>query len=172
MTGPRPEIVAAARGWIGTPYRHQAACRGAGCDCLGLLRGVWREVIGPEPELPPAYSMDWSEPGRDERLWRAALRHLAACDGMQAQPGQVLLFRMREGAVAKHLGLLARSGAEASFIHAYSGHGVVESPLTAPWRRRVVARFAFPAPAGPAQDVTAPKDTARTTPTQTNKENQ
>ena len=32
-------IVAAARTWIGTPYEHQASCRGAGTDCLGLLRG-------------------------------------------------------------------------------------------------------------------------------------
>lgn len=145
MSGARPEIVAAARGWLGTPYRHQASCKGAGCDCLGLLRGVWREVLGPEPERPPAYSRDWSEPGRDERLWRAALRHLTPCPGDEIQPGDVLLFRMRDGAVAKHLGLAARTGTSASFIHAYSGHGVVESPLTAPWQRRIVARFAFPA---------------------------
>jgi hypothetical protein len=51
---------------------------------------------------------------------------------------------MRAGAVAKHLGIQGRIGAEASFIHAYSGHGVIESALTAPWARRVVARFAFP----------------------------
>ena len=51
---------------------------------------------------------------------------------------------MREGAVAKHLGIQARVGAQPSFIHAYTGHGVVESPLSAPWQRRIVARFAFP----------------------------
>jgi hypothetical protein len=28
-----------ARGWIGTPYLHQASRRGAGADCLGLVRG-------------------------------------------------------------------------------------------------------------------------------------
>ena len=28
--------------WIGTPYRHQASLKGVGCDCLGLVRGVWR----------------------------------------------------------------------------------------------------------------------------------
>ncbi|RMD92718.1 MAG: peptidase, partial [Alphaproteobacteria bacterium] len=32
----------------------------------------------------------------------------------------------------------------ARFIHSYSGHGVVENPLSEPWARRVVARFAFP----------------------------
>lgn len=137
-------IVTAARGWIGTPYRHQASCRGAGTDCLGLLRGVWREVLGHEPERPPAYSMDWSEPSRDEALWRAAQRHLRPKPIHDAAPGDVLLFRMRDGAVAKHLGIAGRVGAAATFIHAYSGHAVVESPLTPPWARRIVARFSFP----------------------------
>ena len=39
-------IVMAARGWIGTPYVHQASCRGAGADCLGLIRGVPLFLIG------------------------------------------------------------------------------------------------------------------------------
>jgi NlpC/P60 family putative phage cell wall peptidase len=137
-------VVYAARGWIGTPYVHQAAVKGAGCDCLGLLRGVWREVFGAEPEAVPAYSMDWSEPQGDERLWRAAARHLQSKAVGEAAVGDVLLFRMRSGGVAKHLGVQARVGNTPSFIHAYSGHGVVESPLTAPWLRRVVARFEFP----------------------------
>ncbi|MEM5519410.1 NlpC/P60 family protein [Sulfitobacter sp. AS59] len=144
MTEFQDQIVTAARGWIGTPYVHQSAVKNAGCDCLGLLRGVWREVLGPEPEAVPAYSMDWSEPQGDERLWRAALRHLEPKKLGDEAAGDVLLFRMRSGAVAKHLGLAARVGPDASFIHAYSGHGVTESSLSAPWQRRIVARFAFP----------------------------
>lgn len=144
MSGTGDRVVAAARGWIGTPYLHQASVKGAGCDCLGLLRGVWREVMGEEPEAVPAYTRDWSEPQGDERLWRAAAAHLVAKPRAAAAPGDVLLFRMRDGAVAKHLGLQARVGAEASFIHAYTGHTVTESPLSAPWARRIVARFAFP----------------------------
>lgn len=131
-------VVTAARGWIGTPYRHQASLRGAGCDCLGLVRGVWRELYGCEPENPPAYSRDWGEAEGGEMLWQAALRHLERVDN--EAPGDVLLFRMRAGAVAKHLGIAA----VATFIHAYSGHGVVESPLSPPWQRRVVARLRFP----------------------------
>ncbi|MFK7938047.1 MAG: NlpC/P60 family protein [Roseovarius sp.] len=138
------QVVRAARGWIGTPYRHQASCRGAGTDCLGLLRGVWREVLGQEPEAVPAYSMDWSEPGADERLWRAALRHLTPQPERIEARGDVLLFRMRAGSVAKHLGIAAELGDSPTFIHAYSGHAVVESPLSAPWARRIVARFSFP----------------------------
>tara|TARA_R110000851_G_scaffold77403_4_gene170081 strand:- start:669 stop:1112 length:444 start_codon:yes stop_codon:yes gene_type:complete len=144
MSGQGTKIVAAARGWIGTPYRHQAACRGAGCDCLGLVRGLWREIKGAEPECPPAYSMDWSEPARQEVLWQAAARHLVGKDLAQETAGDVILFRMREGSVAKHLGVVSDVGARARFIHAYSGHGVVETALSGPWRRRIVARFAFP----------------------------
>lgn len=55
-------VACVARGWIGTPYRHQASSKAAGADCLGLLRGVWREIYGDEPEAVPAYTPDWSEP--------------------------------------------------------------------------------------------------------------
>lgn len=134
--------VAIARGWLGTPYRHQASRRGAGTDCLGLIRGVWRELYGAEPEGVPAYTPDWAEPGAEEVLLAAALRHMRPAP--DEAPGDVLLFRMRAGAVAKHLGIAAEVGAGATFIHAYSGHQVVESPLSAPWRRRIAARFQFP----------------------------
>jgi NlpC/P60 family putative phage cell wall peptidase len=137
-------ITRAARGWIGTPYVHQASCRGVGADCLGLLRGVWREVIGAEPEAVPAYTPDWDEVARGEVLNAAAGRWLRPVPVGGQGPGQVLLFRMRDGAVAKHLGISAEQAGCVSFIHAYSGHGVVESPLSEPWARRIVARFSFP----------------------------
>ena len=136
------QVVTLARGWLGTAYVRQASAKGAGCDCLGLLRGIWREVYGAEPEATPAYTSDWSEASRDERLWRAAQRHLLRSEVESA--GDVLLFRMRDGGVAKHLGIAGEVGTAASFIHAYTGHGVIESPLSAPWRRRIVARFKFP----------------------------
>lgn len=138
------EVVNEARCWIGTPYRHQASCRGVGADCLGLLRGVWRAQFVAEPEPLPAYSRDWDEAQGQEALWHAAHRHLRAKQIGAEAAGDVLLFRMRQGAVAKHIGIAAEVGGGASFIHAYSGHGVVESALTAPWRRRIVARFAWP----------------------------
>lgn len=139
-----PDAVAIARGWIGTPYHHQARTKGSGADCLGLILGVWEELLGPLPEAVPPYSADWSEPQRDEVLWRAATRHLASRALVEAGRGDVILFRMRQGSVAKHLGIQSRIGDGPAFIHAYSGHGVVESPLSAPWARRIVARFAFP----------------------------
>lgn len=138
------KAAALARGWIGTPYLHQASVKGAGADCLGLLRGVWRGLYGAEPEALPAYTPDWSEPSGREDLLFGACRHLTAKRDQGEACGDVLLFRMRDGAVAKHLGIAGRVGKNASFIHAYSRHGVVESPLSVAWARRIVARFEFP----------------------------
>lgn len=137
-------IIPIARSWIGTPYLHQASLKQAGADCLGLIRGVWREAIAAEPETIPAYTQDWSEPAMREDLLDAARRWLIEKPIASEAAGDVLLFRMREGAVAKHLGIAAEIGPMASFIHAYSGHGVVETRLTDPWRRKIVARFQFP----------------------------
>lgn len=140
---PTVRVLDVTRDWIGTPYRHQASRIHAGTDCLGLLRGVWRTLYGAEPEVVPAYSQDWAEPQGDEVLLRAALQYLlpqraALC------AGDVLLFRMRDGAIAKHVGICSQVGNSPKFIHAYSGHAVTESPLSQPWQRRIVARFAFP----------------------------
>ena len=133
-----------ARSWIGTPYVDQASIKGVGTDCLGLVRGVWRERYGQEPEPVPHYTNDWGEVGGQEPLFDAALRHMTLCPTELAGEGDVLLFRMREGSVAKHLGVLVGPFPTPRFVHAYSGHGVVESPLTLPWRRRVAAVFRFP----------------------------
>lgn len=139
------DIVALARQWLGTPYVHQASVKGAGADCLGLIRGLWRERQGHEPEAPPAYTADWGELGDRELLWEAARRWLVPLQpGATLAPGQVLLFRMRAGAIAKHLGVLTEMAPTPTFIHAYTGHGVIESPLSLPWQGRVVARFRFP----------------------------
>lgn len=137
-------VVQVARCWIGTPYLHQASVRGIGADCLGLVRGVWREFGGGEPERAPGYTADWGEMGRDEMLLDAASRHLVRRLDGDERSGDVLLFRMRAGGIAKHLGIAAELGPAPTFIHAYSGHAVVESPLSEPWARRVVARFGWP----------------------------
>lgn len=143
----RARIAAAARGWIGTPYRHQASKLGVGCDCLGLVRGVWRELYGDEPEALPAYRPDWAETGGRETLLEAAGRHLVPIAVEDARPGDVLVFRMTPEARAKHCAILseARPGdPQPRIIHAYWGRSVVESWLGSWWRRRIVAAFSFP----------------------------
>jgi NlpC/P60 family putative phage cell wall peptidase len=133
-------VVAAAREFLGTPYRHQASLAGAGCDCLGLLRGVWRALYGAEPMVVPAYRADMRDPTNAGALRRAAETLLVPEAGAWAA-GQVMLFRLGGMAEAKHCGILV---SENRFIHAQERLGVVEADLTEPWARRVSGRFAFP----------------------------
>lgn len=144
MTTQENCFVIAARRWLGTPYIHQASVRGAGADCLGLLRGLWRECIGDEPEIIPPYTPDWSVAMGREDLAAAADRWLIPKELGNEETGDVLLFRMRSDSIAKHLGIMAKIGNCPTFIHAYTGHGVVESALSAPWRRKIAARYSFP----------------------------
>lgn len=136
-----PEVTI-ARGWISTPYRHQGSLKGVGCDCLGLIRGVWRELYGIEPELPGPYGMDWAERSGEERLLQAAERHCGAqIAHRDMQPGDLILFRWRAGCAAKHVGILS---AEDRFIHAYEPAGVIESTLVPSWKKRIAGVFRFP----------------------------
>jgi len=87
-------------------WRLQASLRGVGCDCLGLARGVWREVVGREPFPIPPYSRDWGETCPREVQAdgaRAMMPEIAAAD---APPGALILFRMMPRAIAKHVGIL------------------------------------------------------------------
>lgn len=137
-------VVAEARRWLGTPYVHQASCMGVGTDCLGLMRGIWRALLGPEPEAVTPYSPDWAEGAGDERLLQAAQRHLLPIEGA-AQRGDVLFFRMIARGPVKHVAILSSDspGAE-RMIHAYSGHTVCETCLTPAWQRRLAAVFRLP----------------------------
>jgi len=140
----RDAFLAEARCWIDTPYRHQASMQGVGADCLGLIRGIWRNLIGKEPEQIPAYTADWAEPSHEEVLLAAACRWLVPKPLLSNELAEIIIFRMRDGSVAKHLGIAAEVNGCPSFIHSYTDHGVVESPLSAPWQRKIIARFDFP----------------------------
>ena len=137
----RKIIVAETRRWIGTPYRHQASLEHVGADCLGLVRGVWRGVIGNEPEKAPPYTPDWAETRGEETLLAAARRWLREIPVGEVREGDVLLFRMALGAPAKHAAIV--SGGD-RIIHAYWGRSVCETQLVPWWRRRIAAAFQFP----------------------------
>lgn len=162
-------VLAIAGTWIGTPYRHQGSLKGVGCDCLGLVRGIWRELYGKEPEAVPAYQPDWAERAGEERLLAAAGRHfLAVASFAESRPGDLVLFRFRPHLAAKHAGILACMASEGgsgatdangarlseaytrdrpppdAFIHAYEQSAVTLSALVPAWRRRIAGIYRFP----------------------------
>lgn len=141
----REQALQAARSFIGTPYRHQGHRRGVGCDCLGLVRGVWRELYRREPEAPGPYSQDWAETGQGDPLLAAAQRHFRSLAPGEGLPGDLVLFRWRALGPARHCGILDEADASGPrLIHAYEGAWVLSSPLTPGWAGRIAATFRFP----------------------------
>ncbi|HHY50472.1 MAG TPA: hypothetical protein GYA10_12070 [Alphaproteobacteria bacterium] len=138
MSPTSAQIVGAARAFLGTPYRHRASTRGAGCDCLGLVRGVWRELYGDEPTAVPNYRAD----GRDlpDALRQAAERFLVPVAGAPGA-GHVVLFRLGRQPAPRHCGIMVSAS---RFVHAQERLGVVEGNLTDGWQRRLAGIFAFP----------------------------
>ncbi len=149
MTPTREAIIVEARAWIGTPYRHQASLKGVGCDCLGLVRGIWRSVIGDEPERTPPYAPDWAEAASGEALANAAARHLIALPLDAFEPGDVVLFRWRNHLPAKHAAIIATAD---TMVHAHDGVAVAEVAIAPLWRRRLAYAFRFPAARAPESE--------------------
>lgn len=144
----RGKILDSCASWLNTPYQHQMSQKGVGCDCLGLIRGVWRDIYGHEvaDALPP-YSPDWAERGAHEALIEGLSRSLMPIDAHAARAGDVVVFRLKSGVAAKHCAILSDglglSDPHATIIHAYWGHAVVRSYLHPFWARRVAACFQF-----------------------------
>lgn len=137
----RDRVVSLARLWIGTPYHHQASRAGIGTDCLGLVRGIWRELYGSDPGARATYTRDWAETTGEETLLAAASRYLEPRPDAVPQTGRILIFRFRRGAPAKHLGICSTAD---RMIHAMEGHPVAEVPIVPWWRRRIAGVFDFP----------------------------
>ena len=145
----REQIINEARSWLGTPYLHQASVKQAGCDCLGLVRGIWRTFYGPEPREVEPYTPDWAERSGRETLVEAARESLTEIALSSARSGDVLIFRMAPDAPAKHCAILS---APDRIIHAYWGRAVTESFLIPYWQRRRAYAFSFPEISCPASD--------------------
>ncbi len=133
-------ILEEAMSWIGTPYKHQTCCKGAGCDCLGLIRGVYG-AFWSILETPPAYNPDWADADGEETLANAAGRYLQPVDAGVRQPAHVLLFRYRKGFPAKHAGILFD---DSRFIHAQAGACVSLVSFSPWWQRHLCGVYAFP----------------------------
>lgn len=121
----RLDIIAEARTWIGTPWRHQGRLKGVACDCCGVVIKV-PAALGIFPadfdvtgygRLPdPAVMKQWL----DALLDPVPVGGELAGDVLWLAPKSV----MRAGALPHHLAILT---ADDSIIHAIDMHrGVSE----------------------------------------------
>ncbi len=130
-----------AKTWLNTPYQHQASIKHIGCDCLGLLRGIWRELIGVEPETMPAYPANWTI-GSDKNMLLDMMRRnfTQKLETQSMMAGDILLFKYRHNLPASHIAIMLHQD---KFIHAYIGRGVIVSQYSKWWQRHLVHHFSW-----------------------------
>ena len=134
-------VVEEALSWIGTPYHHQGSVKGVGADCLGLVRGVFREVYGFDPEgVDLNYAPDWGNSHGKNTLAETGALYLDEIPLSEVVPGDVLLMRYGNQQVAKHV-LIKSYGNRA--IHSINNRLVSEIPLSDWWTRRLIKAFRF-----------------------------
>ena len=147
------EVVAEAREWLGTRWHHQAATKGIGTDCMGLVRGVSSRLglMPPDIMQTPA-ALPFAGYGRtpfEGRLEAACSIFFSPISQAQAQPGDVVLLSfevLKVYAAAHHVGILGDYPAGGfSLIHAYMpSRKVIESRLDEVWLSRVVSYWRIP----------------------------
>ena len=137
----RADVLAAARGWIGTPFHHQARVKGVGVDCAGVVIGVARELLLVDPDFdvtayprqPDGVSLiGWCD------------QYMLRIDQQAMQAGDVVVVNFDDH--PQHIGILSeyRHGG-LSVIHALSkAHRVIETRLLFSRAMRFVAAYKLP----------------------------
>ena len=140
----RNEIIVEARSWIGTKWQHQASLKGVACDCIGLVRGVHREITGISIADTVNYPQTAFYYCREEKMYPEMQNYLQEIPVSEAKPGDILTFAMKERFPDHHLGIISYDG---FFIHAYGDVGikkVVEMRIDANWQNCIRHAFCFP----------------------------
>ena len=138
----REDVIAEARSWLGTPWHHQAAVKGVGCDCIGFVRGVAERFLGPIP-MALDYTPTWHLYRAEPRMFDGFGTVADEIDPAEALAADILLFGAGKGP-AHHCAFLTSAG---GLIHCYQEAGrVVEHDFSPLWRPRLRHAFRFPMP--------------------------
>jgi len=118
-----------------------AAIKGRGCDCLGLLRGVYAEAYGDLVDTPSYRGRPPRKSAGRETMLEAARSYLIEVPKETRGPAVVLVFRTHPQLVAWHCGIMTT---ETEMVHSHSGREVYEVTLGERWEPKVVGAFKFP----------------------------
>lgn len=132
----RKEIIIEARTWLGTPWIHQASLKGIGCDCVGLVRGIFSKWGLAVDQNDLRYA---PRPFHNtEMLYETCKKYASEIPLAEARLGDILLFGAA-GFPAHHIGILSYDD---MIIHTWIDVGrVVESRLDMAFRESL--RYAF-----------------------------
>lgn len=129
------DIVRTARGFLGTPFRHQGRAPGKGLDCAGVVAAT-AQALGLSDYDVGGYGRLPRNRDLAEHLEAAGMREIAL---RQARQGDVYLMAFETA--PQHLAIATEIG----ILHAHRGVGaVIEHRLDETWRRRIRHAYRFP----------------------------
>lgn len=123
-------IAAEAETWIDTPFVWQGRIKARGCDCKGLVAGVFAALGRPEADSLDALAGDYGDVVDARRLRAGLARQFDRV--FVPEPGDILLIRT--GGTAQHLAIHAPRGG--------AGLRTIEAMVDGPCRVRPFRRHA------------------------------
>ena len=148
MTG--TNIVACARGWLGTRFHHQGRLKKTdnhkgGVDCLGLLVGIARELQLTHASGQPLFMFDETDYSHSPdaiKLKDRLAQILCAVPVQSIEPGDILLLRIDGN--PQHLAIASDRQEGLGLIHSYApARAVVEHDLDEWWHKRIESAFRY-----------------------------
>lgn len=124
----RENIQKSAYNWLGTPFLANANVFQSGCDCAGLIVGIYGEFI------------DFHIERKGKTIFSALSSIARQIEIEVANIGDVLVFKNRASDSDQHCAILADNS---RIIHSHWSRGVVENSYGQWFRARTIAAFSF-----------------------------
>lgn len=151
MKTKRETLVAQARTWLGTDFKHQGRIKKSlrnkgGVDCLGLVIGVAKELHlesgvfdnnGKDIPVCKFDDLEYSRNSDPQKLLKGFSKACIEISLDEAKAGDVLLFKFEE--MPKHLAIITEINSnQITIIHAFLKTGkVVEHIIDDEWKSRI-----------------------------------
>jgi hypothetical protein len=141
-----------ARTWIGTKFQHQGRlkknenCNG-GCDCLGLLIGVIKEL---SLEKKISENIDLMDTKNYQRILKTTIlidsiqKYFKQKNINSIEIGDIALFKSKNSIYPHHLGIINKLDENLTLIHSFLNvEAVVEHILDEYWINNIHSIYDF-----------------------------
>lgn len=135
----RLAVIAEARSWVETPFRHQARVKGLGADCAQLIIAVGEAcgLLAVDPELWRRFA-GYGRAPHPARMEEALRMFMVQIPPSRARLGDVMWLEWRRD-LPMHLAILSEHKDRVTMIHALAEVGkVCEHGFVAEWPERLV----------------------------------
>ncbi len=141
----RNKIIAEARDWLQTPYKHQAMVKHIGVDCVGFIVGVGLNTgaLTLTRQQIKAYG-GYGRLPNPKAMGSIMKKHLIEILPEEVIMGDIAWIQWRKN-LPMHLALVGEFKDRLTLIHAYSNVGrVVEHSFTEEWNNRIHSFWRYP----------------------------